>query len=450
MIKPCIVFAVLAALAYMFVEPQDAQPAFHHASKRSADHRSPFFARSIDVRSSTRLHIAVDILNPTGAYFALCVVPPGQKLPAYQRKRACGGRPEFQMHTLDHDVAERGIVNPVFEDAAVTLDWYSNASHTAGVYSVEWELHNAVSAANFEAVVRANTFYDISRHVDGALHYPLQAARWLLNSFTTAYSFVRPASCRAAAKSSLNVNIVGSCKSFLSSIDSKLLVICQALSGGHIALVLIVLLNILLYLPSIADEKWWALRSGRPSWRTLFTYQFAHANLQHIAGNMLTLLFVGTEVSESLNCDHILFVSFYLLCGLCGGLFAVLLSPPNTSTVGASGSVSGMIVALSVLRPNSAVTILGDVNASNPLMLLAVTLLADLKRLNVSWQVMPLRPSPASIVCRMRVSARAGAPRRRYRGVCFGSFASCGAASAGLKLPPPPRVCVQHGVPTLL
>jgi membrane associated rhomboid family serine protease len=37
--------------------------------------------------------------------------------------------------------------------------------------------------------------------------------------------------------------------------------------------------------------------------------------------------------------------------------------------VGASGSVSGIIVALSVLRPNSAVAVIGDVNASNPLML---------------------------------------------------------------------------------
>lgn len=46
--------------------------------------------------------------------------------------------------------------------------------------------------------------------------------------------------------------------------------------------------------------------------------------------------------------------------------------------------MSGIIVALIVLRPNSAVAVLGDVNASNPLMLLLGTLLADLKRLGVS------------------------------------------------------------------
>ena len=60
--------------------------------------------------------------------------------------------------------------------------------------------------------------------------------------------------------------------------------------------------------------------------------------------------------------------------------------PSDARTVGASGSVSGVIVALSVLRPTSAVHILGDVNASNPLLLLLGTLGADLSRGGVSWQ----------------------------------------------------------------
>jgi hypothetical protein len=47
----------------------------------------------------------------------------------------------------------------------------------------------------------------------------------------------------------------------------------------------------------------------------------------------VTLMFVGTEVSECLDCDHILFISFYLLCGAAGGVFALLLSPGHTTTV---------------------------------------------------------------------------------------------------------------------
>ncbi len=85
-------------------------------------------------------------------------------------------------------------------------------------------------------------------------------------------------------------------------------------------------------------------------------------------------------------------------------------------------------------------------------MLLAVTLLADLNRLNVSWQVMPLPypstpahvlpllllllpfPYPRTLCRIMSVSVGSGASRRRHRGLCFGSFACCGAASAGLRL----------------
>lgn len=269
---------------------------------------------------------------------------------------------------------------------------YSDLNSTqSGNFTIVWENHNPISAAKFEAEVHVAVYRDWISHVGGAvgggLAVALRIARSSFTALSDAYSFIRPASCRTAARSGWSLALASNCRSFLGSIDGSLLALCQALSSGHVALVLIVLVNALCYVPSLADQHWWALNSSRPKLRTLFTYQFAHANLQHIAGNMLTLLFVGTEVSESLNCDHIFFILFYLLCGLAGGLFAVWFSRAGVSTVGASGSVSGMIVALSVLRPNSAVAILGDINASSPLLLLAGTLLADLQRLGVSWQV---------------------------------------------------------------
>jgi membrane associated rhomboid family serine protease len=285
----------------------------------------------------------------------------------------------------DHDVMKRGHI---FDDREITLDWYSNSSHAqSGNFSVVYENHNAVSAAQFEAFVSTDTYYDIGR-LNSVFSYPLLAIRHLLKSASNAYSTIRPASCRASAQSDLTLALVQKCNTIVSSYHlPSLLIVCSTLSGGHLALVLIVVLNVLCYHPSLRHQGWWALSSSSPNWRTLFTHQFAHANDQHIVGNMLTLLFVGTEVSESLNCDLIFFILFYLLCGLAGGMFAVWFSPHNVRTVGASGSVSGIIVALSVLRPNAAVTILGDVNASNPIMLLAGTLLADLQRLGVSWQV---------------------------------------------------------------
>ena len=100
---------------------------------------------------------------------------------------------------------------------------------------------------------------------------------------------------------------------------------------------------------------------------------------------VLTLLAVGSEVSDSLACDQLMLLALYLASGWAGGYCAATLS--DAATVGASGAVSGVIVALSVLRPRSAVHILGDVDASHPLLLLLGTLGADLTRgSGISWQ----------------------------------------------------------------
>ena len=161
--------------------------------------------------------------------------------------------------------------------------------------------------------------------------------------------------------------------------------VCDTLADGHWALTGIVAANVACFLPALANYKQWCVSKHELSHERLLRYQLAHANLPHIMGNMLTLLAVGSEVSEALGCNQLLLLALYLACGWAGGLCAALLSP-NSSTVGASGSVSGVIIALSVLRPTSAVAILGDATASHPLMLLGGTLLADLSRPGVSWQ----------------------------------------------------------------
>lgn len=424
--------ALLAVCIYFLLSPHGNLPAFHYASKLSKESRLPFHSRFIDAVGQ-RVLVSVHVKNPSAAFFSLCVVKPGAKLPQcvtpfpqrppgtlflcniqrrYVRKRACGGLFASQMRTADHDVDQRNLI---LDDRDVALEWSSEpaARGDVGNYTIVWENHNSVYAAEFDAVVNIALHSDVSSLVGDFLSYPISALRACFTSIANAYSFIRPASCRSSAKTSWNKALASECASILKTIDKSLLPVCDALSSGHTALVLIVLLNALCFMPSISDQRWWALNSSRLRLRTLFTYQFAHADVQHIAGNMLTLLFVGSEVSESLNCDHIIFMGLYLLCGLAGGLFAVWFSPARVKTVGASGSVSGVIVALSVMRPNSAVAILGDVNASHPLMLLTGTLLADLQRLGVSWQVL-CRPSLPICSCLIdsRVSVISAAASR--------------------------------------
>ena len=85
-------------------------------------------------------------------------------------------------------------------------------------------------------------------------------------------------------------------------------------------------------LPALANYKQWCVSKHELSHERLLRYQLAHANLPHIMGNMLTLLAVGSEVSEALGCNQLVLLALYLACGWAGGLCAALLS--NGSTVG--------------------------------------------------------------------------------------------------------------------
>ncbi|MDX9912454.1 MAG: rhomboid family intramembrane serine protease [Phycisphaerales bacterium] len=106
-------------------------------------------------------------------------------------------------------------------------------------------------------------------------------------------------------------------------------------------------------------------------WRFI-TFQFLHANLIHIAFNMLGLYMFGSMVEQQLGRKK--YVAFYLLCGICGGLMylalnllgtafhasipGVLTQDPTTWLVGASAGVFGVIMACARIAPNTIVQLL--------------------------------------------------------------------------------------------
>ncbi len=90
---------------------------------------------------------------------------------------------------------------------------------------------------------------------------------------------------------------------------------------------------------------------------TLITYQFLHAGWWHVISNMLFLWVFADNIEDAFG--HTAFAFFYLLCGVCAGLFHVLISPASGAPlVGASGAVSGILGAYVVLFPKSRVWIL--------------------------------------------------------------------------------------------
>jgi membrane associated rhomboid family serine protease len=90
---------------------------------------------------------------------------------------------------------------------------------------------------------------------------------------------------------------------------------------------------------------------------TPFTYMFLHANVSHMFGNMLFLWVFGDDIEEALGRRR--FLGFYLLCGILAGLGFVVSDPhAQTPLIGASGAISGVVIAYVMLRPCAKVTAL--------------------------------------------------------------------------------------------
>lgn len=82
---------------------------------------------------------------------------------------------------------------------------------------------------------------------------------------------------------------------------------------------------------------------------TIVTNLFMHAGLWHIIANMLTLYFFGTYLSRLIGESKFLIV--YFGGGILGNVLFILLAPPLSVAVGASGAVFALGGVLTVMRP---------------------------------------------------------------------------------------------------
>src|SRR4030067_1308466 len=73
----------------------------------------------------------------------------------------------------------------------------------------------------------------------------------------------------------------------------------------------------------------------------LLTSMFVHANIAHIAGNMLFLLIFGLRSEEMFSLPE--YLSIYFIGGLTGNLLSLLL--PDIISVGASGAIFALFGA---------------------------------------------------------------------------------------------------------
>lgn len=85
----------------------------------------------------------------------------------------------------------------------------------------------------------------------------------------------------------------------------------------------------------------------------LITYLFLHANFLHLFFNMLALWMFGMELEN--NWGSARFLIYYFVCGIAAGVSNLFLGPlfgQGGPTVGASGSVYGILLAYGMIFPN--------------------------------------------------------------------------------------------------
>jgi len=97
------------------------------------------------------------------------------------------------------------------------------------------------------------------------------------------------------------------------------------------------------------------LSDGFWPWQ-LVSYQFMHGGFSHIFFNLFALWMFGAEIENLWGSKK--FLVFYLLAGVGAGLTQLLISPIISQvgpTVGASGSVYGIMLAFALTYPNRSI-----------------------------------------------------------------------------------------------
>ena len=94
----------------------------------------------------------------------------------------------------------------------------------------------------------------------------------------------------------------------------------------------------------------WQQVISKGEYYRLVTYLFLHANVEHIANNMLVLALTGDILERSIG--HVKFILVYFISGVLAGLTSILYNMSigaHVSSVGASGAVFGVVGAIAML-----------------------------------------------------------------------------------------------------
>lgn len=133
----------------------------------------------------------------------------------------------------------------------------------------------------------------------------------------------------------------------------------------------IIIINIVVFLATWIGERFlhsnvmmqlfalYPIQSHFFHWWQPVTYMFMHGGFWHILFNMYTLYIFGCVVENIIGTRK--FITFYTICGLGAAAMQLLvqqLTHDFAPTVGASGSIYGVLIAFAMLFPESKLTLL--------------------------------------------------------------------------------------------
>ena len=164
-------------------------------------------------------------------------------------------------------------------------------------------------------------------------------------------------------------------------------------------------------------------------WYRLATSMFLHANLIHIASNMISLFFIGPMLEAMLG--RLRFVLVYLIGGLAGAVTSYwFMTPLSPASLGASGAISAVFGCLVVIGLRRKILDPGMI-----VVVLVINIVIPLQNTSIDWRdhvggavagaaigaVYAFAPEL------IRTFGRAGAPReqqvRLLNGLGFGTMA---------------------------
>jgi len=103
--------------------------------------------------------------------------------------------------------------------------------------------------------------------------------------------------------------------------------------------------------PSTFHYSWWEAAL------TLVTSLFLHGGFVHLFGNMIYLWVFGDAIEDAFG--HAAYLLFFISCGAIGSLTHTIMFPQSTvPSIGASGSIAGILGAFLVLRPRARIVTL--------------------------------------------------------------------------------------------